>query len=201
MEDKIKFFISKHNVWECELTQLRDLLTKTVLKESVKWGMPSYGCYGQNVIGIGAFKKHIGIWFHQGALLSDPHNLLINAQKGKTKAMRSIQITKDNPIDEDILSSYIAEAIENAQDGKLIKTSKPKKVKREKLDYPAEFKAALSGDDALQEMFKSLTPIQQYDYLEYIASAKRATTKAVRLEKIIPLIKIGKPISALWVNK
>ena len=198
MEDKIKSFISKHNVWEKELTQLRTILINTELKESVKWGMPSYGYHGQNVIGIGAFKKHIGIWFHQGTLLSDRYNLLINAQEGKTKAMRSIQITKDNPIDVRLLTDYIAEAIENAKEGKQVRLSQPRKVKRQELDYPAELKDALTSDDTLQDTFKNLTPIQQYDYVEYIISAKKATTKATRLKKIIPLIKAGKPISAIW---
>ena len=66
----------------------------------------------------------------------------------------------------------------------------PRKVKQQKLDYPAELKEAVTSDDILQDTFKNLTPIQQYDYVEYIISAKKATTKATRLKKIIPLINI-----------
>jgi uncharacterized protein YdeI (YjbR/CyaY-like superfamily) len=40
------------------------------------------------VVGIGSFKSYFGLWFHQGALLSDDENVLINAQEGKTKALR-----------------------------------------------------------------------------------------------------------------
>lgn len=200
MEEKIEIFLKEHILWQEEINEIRQLLLKTELKESVKWGMPSYGCNGQNVIGIGAFKKHISIWFHQGALLSDPHNLLINAQKGKTKAMRSIQITKDEAPDPKILSVYIAEAIENAEDNKKITHAKPRKVKRGKLVIPIELKTVMETDPILKEMFRGLTAIQQHDYVEYISSAKRATTKLSRLEKIIPLIKAGKPIAAIWAK-
>ncbi len=201
MGDKIKLFISKHNVWKIELTELRNLLNSTDLEESVKWGMPSYGCNGQNVIGIGAFKNHIGIWFHQGALLLDPHDVLINAQEGKTKSMRSIHITKKSPIDIAVLNEYITEAIKYAQNGKKRSTTKPRKVFKENIAIPPELEEALNSDKDLQRMFEKLTPIQQFDYSEYINTAKRAATKASRLEKIIPLIKVGKPISGLWKAK
>ena len=40
------------------------------------------------MIGVGAFKGWVALWFHQGALLSDPNQLLINAQEGKTRGLR-----------------------------------------------------------------------------------------------------------------
>lgn len=198
MEGKINLFLEKHNIWKLELLSLRKLLNDTDLTESVKWGMPSYGINSQNVIGIGAFKKHIGLWFHQGSLLSDPYNLLINAQKGKTKAMRSIQITKEEPVDANILSLYIAEAIENTLENKKGTSSKPRKINRVEIVIPIELQSVLDIDSLLAEMFRALTIIQQNDYAEYISSAKRASTKTTRLEKIIPLIKKGQPISAIW---
>ena len=38
-----------------------------------------------------AFKAHFGIWFFQGALLTDDEQKLVNAQEGKTKAMRQLK--------------------------------------------------------------------------------------------------------------
>lgn len=200
MENKIESFINKHNIWREELNYLRSLLHATELEESIKWGMPSYRCNGKNVIGIGAFKNHIGIWFHQGALLSDPNNILINAQKGKTTAMRSIKITKELPINKSILIPYITEAIRNAKDGKEIVPAKPTDIKRE-VDIPNELQQAFESSSVLLAMFDGLTEIQRFDYVKYIASAKRATTKISRMEKIIPLIQAGKPISGLWKKK
>ena len=163
--------------------------------------MPSCECKDQNVIGVEAFKNHIGIWFHQGVLLSDPFNIMINAQEGKMKAMRSIQITKDKPLDEKILRINITEAIENALKGKQIATSKARKVDPNKIDFPIELRLALDEDVDLRKKFDRLTNIQQYDYADYISSAKGVSTKISRLERIIPLILDSKPLSASWRMK
>jgi uncharacterized protein YdeI (YjbR/CyaY-like superfamily) len=37
-------------------------------------------------LGIGAFKNHFCLWFHQGVFLKDKQTLLINAQENKTNA-------------------------------------------------------------------------------------------------------------------
>ncbi len=81
-------FIEQSTLWREELTRLRDILRATSLQEEIKWGAPCYTHNGKNVVGIGAFKAYFGLWFHQGALLKDDKNVLINAQEGKTKAMR-----------------------------------------------------------------------------------------------------------------
>jgi uncharacterized protein YdeI (YjbR/CyaY-like superfamily) len=49
---------------------------------------------GKNLLGIGAFKNHFGLWFFQGSLLKQNTKLLVNAQEGKTQAMRQIKLDK-----------------------------------------------------------------------------------------------------------
>ena len=46
-----------------ELTILRDILNSTELEETLKWSAPTYTLNSKNVIGLGAFKHHFGIWF------------------------------------------------------------------------------------------------------------------------------------------
>jgi uncharacterized protein YdeI (YjbR/CyaY-like superfamily) len=70
------------------LLVLRDIINTTELKETIKWGVPCYTINGKNVLGLGAFKSYVGIWFFQGALLNDTAKVLRNAQDDKTKAMR-----------------------------------------------------------------------------------------------------------------
>ena len=60
---------------------------ETELLETIKWGVPVYTLNDKNVLGMGAFKSYVGIWFFQGAFLDDPQKKLINAQEGKTKAL------------------------------------------------------------------------------------------------------------------
>ena len=63
-------YVGSHPVWSDELKTLRQLLLKSELEETVKWGMPVYTLDGKNVVGIAGFKKHYGLWFYQGVFLS-----------------------------------------------------------------------------------------------------------------------------------
>ena len=58
------------------------------LEETVKWGGPVYVADGKNIVGLGAFKSYFALWFFQGALLADQEKVLVNAQEGRTKALR-----------------------------------------------------------------------------------------------------------------
>ena len=64
-------YIEGVGLWNKELRQLRQVLRSTRLEETVKWGAPCYTLNGKNVVGLGAFKSYVGLWFFQGALLKD----------------------------------------------------------------------------------------------------------------------------------
>jgi uncharacterized protein YdeI (YjbR/CyaY-like superfamily) len=83
--------------------------------------MPTYTYDNRNLLGMGAFKKHVGLWFFQGVLINDHHNILTNAQECKTKAMRQIRIEKLDDIDEKIILEYISQSIANHKKGRVIK--------------------------------------------------------------------------------
>ncbi len=85
----VEAFIEGNALWTPELEQLRKILTATPLEETVKWGAPCYTYEGKNLVGIGAFKSYFGLWFHQGALLSDDAQVLQNTQEGKPKRFDS----------------------------------------------------------------------------------------------------------------
>ena len=167
------------------LEKLRSILVKTELTETLKWGMPTYTINGKNVIGIGAFKSYAGIWFFQGVFLKDESRKLINAQEEKTRGMRQWRFDDINAIDENLLLSYIQEAIQNQKDGKEIKPEKKPLV------IPDELKEALASNAELSEIFDELTLTNKRGYAEYIANAKRLETKIKRIEKIIPMIQEG----------
>ena len=63
------------------LRVLRKLILSIGLNESLKWNAPVYDLDGKNILGLGAFKNHFGIWFFNGALLNDKKGLLVNAQE------------------------------------------------------------------------------------------------------------------------
>ncbi|UCH66664.1 MAG: YdeI/OmpD-associated family protein [Ignavibacterium sp.] len=179
-------YISGNKEWNKELKKLRKIILKSELKEDVKWGAPVYTIDNKNVVGIGAFKSYVGIWFFQGALLKDKRKKLVSAQEGLTKALRQWRFDTIDEIDEKLILEYIKEAIKNQKAGKEIKP-----VKKSAIKIPKELSDKLKKNQKLKKSLEQLTPFKQREYCDYIDSAKREETKLSRLEKIIPMILQG----------
>lgn len=188
MMQKVKSFeeyLVLEDTFHDELKWIRDILLNTELEETIKWNIPTYCIKNKNVVGLIRLKNEVGIWFHQGAFLSDKHNLLINAQEGKTKGMRSIRITKVSEISEEILKEYFLESIKNQKEGKEIKA-----VKGKKIEIPTPLLEKLKDSNMLH-LFEAFSQSKQNEFSEYITSAKREETKNKRIVKIIPMIENG----------
>ena len=179
----VENYISGNDQWREALIKLRTIILSTNLKETVKWGVPVYTFDGKNIVGIAAFKSYVGLWFYQGTFLKDKKKKLINAQEGKTKALRQWRFNSLEEIDDELVKAYILEAIENQKQGKEIKPARNKT-----LVIPTELQNSLDQNEALQKRFADLSLSCKREYAEYIAEAKREGTKIRRLEKIIPMI-------------
>lgn len=180
-------YVEAQDKWRPQIETLRELLNSTRLIETVKWGAPAYTIGGKTVVGLGAFKNFVAIWFHQGALMSDPLNKLINAQEGKTQALRQWRFSEGDEIVAEEVLSYFEEAISNQEAGKEIKPPKTKP-----LVIPAELKHALSSNPKVEACFMDMGLTRKREFAEYIADAKRVETKQKRLDKIMPMILEGK---------
>ena len=172
--------------WSAELARLRAILQETPLEETIKWGAPCYTANGKNVVGMAAFKAYFGLWFHQGALLADEAGVLINAQEGKTKALRQWRFASAKEIKPRIIKRYVREAIALAAEGRSIKPERQKP-----LSIPAELSDALARSKKSSTAFASLSKGKQREYADYIAEAKREETKLKRVDKILPMIAAG----------
>ena len=188
-------YISNEETFQEELIHLREIVLSTGLEEHVKWMFPCYTFNKKNIVGIAAFKDYFGLWFYQGALLSDHQNKLINAQEGKTQAMRQWRMRSISEIDHELIVDYIAESIENEKAGKrILPTKKP-------IVESPELNEALNKDLSLRSAFDSLSFGRRKDYHEHINSAKRAETKISRIAKSIPLIMQGIGLSDKYRKK
>jgi len=185
MAKSIEEFIESLDQYRNGVELLRSVLRDTELGETLKWGIPTYTVQGKNIIGIGAFKAYFGIWFYQGSYLSDPAGVLLNAQEGKTKALRQWRFTSEEEIDIDLLRSYIDEAIQNQKDGKELK------VTRKPLLIPSLLENELNNNSQLKNAFEQFVVSKKREFAEYISDAKREDTKIKRLQKIIPMILEG----------
>jgi len=184
----VEAYIASGGDWTESLELLRDLLSSTSLKETVKWGMPVYTLNNKNVVGFSAFKSWVGIWFYQGVFLKDPAGKLINAQEGVTKGLRQWRFSGSDEIDKnrELILSYFEEAIQNQKEGKEIKAERNKA-----LVIPEELSRAFRENPALKDRFDALSLSKRRDYAEYIGSAKREGTRQNRLEQAIPMILEG----------
>ncbi|WP_417889267.1 YdeI/OmpD-associated family protein [Xanthomarina gelatinilytica] len=182
----VEEYIEENSRFGEALSLLRDLINTTELEETLKWNAPVYTLNGKNVVGLGAFKNHFGIWFFNGVFLKDKNNLLEQAQE-KTKGLRQMRFVSIDDIDKHAVLAYVTEAIENQKLGKEIKPEKKEKT----IVIPKELQIALETNKNFQAAFKALTPGKQREYCEHIASAKQEKTKTSRLEKIKPMILKG----------
>lgn len=176
-------YIINNEEWKAELIMLRAQLLSTELSETIKWGGPVYTINKKNVVGLGAFKKHVAVWFFQGSLLLDKRKVLINAQEKKTNALRHLRFKKGQQINLELVSEYVAEAIENQKAGLEIKPQRNKPV-----IIPEELNQAFESVENLKTSFEYFTKAKQREFANHVASAKREETRHKRVEKIIPLI-------------
>jgi uncharacterized protein YdeI (YjbR/CyaY-like superfamily) len=191
-------FISRQNKWKSSLLLMRKILLEAGLEETIKWGFPVYTSNGKNIVGIGSFNSYAGLWFFQGALLKDEKKKLINAQDGKTKALRQWRFESAQEIDKqkESIRSYVEEAILNQKQGKQIKPVREKK----RIESP-ELNQLIKSNIKIKNGFNKLTTAKQREYAEYISEAKRSETKQKRLEKIAPMIIAGQGINDKYIKK
>jgi uncharacterized protein YdeI (YjbR/CyaY-like superfamily) len=169
---------------------LRQIIIESGLQETIKWGAPCYTLNKKNVVGLASFKSYVGLWFHQGAFLKDPHKVLINAQEGVTKALRQWRFEATEEINVPILQEYLNESISNEKAGKRLKP-----IQKKMLDIPVELLDAFSKDKILHDHFNNFTSGKQREFVEYIAEAKLEKTRQNRLQKILPLIRADKGLN------
>ncbi len=189
-------FFNHHKEWNGELKILRKILLKLPFEETIKWGAPTYTVDGKNVVGIGAFKSYVGLWFFNGSFLRDNHNKLFNAQEGKTRGMRQWRFGSVNEMDEVLITEYLKELIENQKAGKTIKIQRDKS-----LIIPNELFEAFEKNNTLKFEFDNFSKSKQREFAEYISEAKRERTKVMKLEKIIPMILNGMGLYTKYKNR
>ena len=179
-------YVINHPQWSDELSVVREILSETELVECIKWGAPCYTINGENIVGLMGYKNYFGLWFHQGVFLKDEAGVLVNAQEGKTKALRQWRMSAADDIQPKLIKTYVTEAIKNAKAGHKLEPARAKP-----LSVPPELARALKKDIDARLKFEALRPGLKREFANYISDAKRTETKIRRIEKILPMIVSG----------
>ncbi len=144
-----------------------------------------------NIVLIHVFKEYCALLFFKGALLNDPHGILIQQTKN-VQAARQIRFThvREMAKMEKILKAYIYEAVEVEEAGSKVKFKKTTEFK-----MPEEFQKKFDKMPALKTAYKALTPGRQRAYLFYFSQPKQSKTRESRVEKCVQQILNGKGLN------
>jgi len=188
MNPKVDGFLRKAKNWKEEFEALRTIVLDCELIEDFKWMHPCYTFQGKNIVLIHGFKEYCALLFHKGALLKDPHGILIQ-QTENVQAARQIRFTSVQEIDEMqlILKAYIDEAIEVEKAGLQVDYKKTTEY-----IIPEELQNKFVEIPDLKTAFEALTPGRQRAYIFYFSAPKQSKTRDSRVEKYLPHILGGK---------
>src|SRR4030095_12946473 len=189
-KSKLDPYFNKLKKWKEEFELLRDIVLDCGVTEDFKWMHPCYTFDNKNIVLIHGFKDYCALLFHKGALLKDPHGILIQ-QTENVQSARQIRFTNVQDIDEMqlILKSYIDEAIEVEKSGLQVNYKK-----NTEFIIPEELENKFVEIPDLKTAFEALTPGRQRAYILHFSTAKQSKTRESRVEKYIAHILNGKGI-------
>lgn len=190
MNPKVDEFISKAKKWQEEYRALRKIVHDCELTEEFKWMHPCYTLNNKNIVLIHGFKEYCALLFHKGALLQDPHGILIQ-QTENVQAARQIRFTNFQEIveKEAIIKDYVSEAIAIEKAGLEVA------LKKNTETIPDELQQKFEEEPALKTAFAALTPGRQRAYILYFSQPKQSKTRVSRIEKYIQQILNGKGLN------
>jgi uncharacterized protein YdeI (YjbR/CyaY-like superfamily) len=157
------------------------------VEETIKWQFPHFDYKGV-MCGMAAFKEHCSFGFWKEALIFD------RAQAAEKRAMGSfgsITSLADLPGEKRLIQYVKKAAALNAAGIKAPGRTQPKK--REPLEVPDYFSAALKKNAKARKTFESFPPSRRREYLEWVTEAKREETREERLVTSIEWLAEGKP--------
>lgn len=191
MNPKVDFYFNKAGKWQQETERLRTIILDCGLIEELKWGCPCYTFQNRNIVLIHDFKEYCALLLFKGALLNDPHHILVQ-QSENVQAARQIRFTNVLEIIElePAIKACVFEAIEVEKAGLKVNLKKT-----EEFTMPQEFQYKLDKIPALKTAFEALTPGRQRAYLLHFSSPKQSKTRESRIEKYIPQILDGKGLN------
>jgi len=190
MNPKVDAYLDRLEKWQEESQKLRVILLNFPLTEELKWGQPCYTVRGKNVAIISGFKEYCALSFFKGAVMADPHGILV--APGKVQAGRQIRFNGLREIVrmESTIKKYIGEAIEVEKAGLKVKLKT-----HSEYALPEELQSMLEASPSLKTAFESLTPGRQRGYMFYIAAPKQQKTRELRVEKCMQRILDGKGLN------
>jgi len=159
------------------------------VEEKIKWQFPCFDYRGKILCSMAAFKEHCVFGFWQAKLLSDSHGIL-KVTEGSSTMGNLGKLTHISQIpDEEILGTYIIEAMILIEKG--TKASVSKKAVQP-IETPSYILSALMSSPQALATYEALSNSCKKEYIDWIEEAKREETKTKRLETMVEWLEEGK---------
>jgi uncharacterized protein YdeI (YjbR/CyaY-like superfamily) len=156
------------------------------VEETLKWSMPHFDYKGV-MCGMAAFKQHCVFGFWKESLIFDSGKIAEKTAMGSFGCIKSLA---DLPSEKTLVGYVKKAAALNDAGIKAPGRTKPKK--REPLDVPDDFDAALKKNAKARKTFENFPPSKRREYLEWVTEAKREETRGERLATSIKWLAEGK---------
>ena len=189
-QERINLYIAEQPEWQRKLlVRLRQLIhtADPEVEETWKWKGPHFDHKGI-MIGMNAFKKFVGIWFHKGALLKDTHGILERNEKDEEKGMRAYKIHEGEKINEKAFMDLVKQAVKINESGTKLTAAKPA---RKALEIPTELEAVLKKDEMAWSHWEGFTYSHKKEYVEWVTDAKKEETRKRRIAQAFEMIREG----------
>lgn len=154
------------------------------LVETIKWRVPAFE-HGGLLAGMAAFKKHCSFGFWKDAPLRElPGLAVILDAVGRTTSLDDLPARG-------AFTKAVKHALALNADGAAV-TKRVPKPKRAPIAMHPEFARALASSKRAKATFAAFPPGAQREYLEWIAEAKQAATRARRIDQAVEWLAEGK---------
>ncbi len=157
-------------------------------EEAIKWGMPSFLYHGRILCGIAGFKQHcaFGFWGGRGLVPDDGKHAEAMGQFGRIMSLKDLPAKKT-------LIGYVKQAMKRSDDKAAApKPSAAKKAPKPPPLAPDDLMAALKRSKQALATYEAFSPSCKREYVEWIAEAKRAETRANRVAQAVEWMAEGK---------
>ena len=164
--------------WRAGMLALRGALLAAGLDEALKWRLPCYVApEGGNVAMLQPMKAELRLAFFQGVLLPDPEGRLLSAGPESRNALYLRFGTDAEAAEGAAAARRLAEA------GRALRAEGRRVAPAAEAEPPAELAEALARDPDLSDAWDALTPGRRRGWALEIGRAKRAETRAARVER------------------
>ena len=189
-QEKINLYIAERPEWQRKvLVRLRQLIhsASDEVEENWRWNAPHFDHDGI-MLGMVAFKHHVAVWFHKGALVQGPKGLFGEKEKGSDKGMLGYKLSESDQIDEKAFLDLVKQAIKVNQSGAKLADSKPT---RKALVVPPDLEGCLKKNEEAWRHWERFNYTHKKEYVEWITDAKKEETRKRRIAQALEMIREG----------